>query len=244
MFKFEELRFATIFILAGIISAVNAQKEASVSVGVTAYSNGYGMVVNANKDANRNGRSWGDLKFEWSNIYHQKEISIVNNLVGSVNAYKFGKINHAWAWRAGWGGRKVLAVRKERKAMGMNFSYHTGPSIAYHFPVYIYRYVEGQSQQEDRLEVVRYDPAVHTQNKIAGKAPFTRGLFQGGIIPGWHIDAGLDYLWGNYQTDHKQLSLGVRLEAYADQVPILYDSKWNRQFYTSFYITFALGSIK
>ena len=240
-----EILRATVFLLFTLIVGNSfSQREAAISGGITANSTGFGLVFNHLNEANRNGISVRDIKVELTNLYNQKEIFIMNNRIPSVNAYKFGKVNHALVWRGSWGMRKVVAVRQERKAMGMNVFTRTGPSLAYYFPIYIYRYPESATSPYDSIVAERYNPDVHPQEIIAGKAPFTRGLFQGGIVPGWHIEAGFDFLWGNYQSDHKQLTAGVRLEMFSKKVPLLHRSEWNRSLYTSFYITFALGTTK
>lgn len=185
----------------------------------------------------------GDLLFELGNIQNKREIALINNALQSSGVYKFAKINYAWSFRPYYMTRYALATRQDRKSVSLNAIGGVGLPIAYTWPVYILLFEPDQTNTEV-YQTVRYDPAQHDQAFIGGRAPFSRGLREGKFTPGVGLNTGLEFAWGNFRNDVKIVTLGMRLEAYAKKLPIMYEGETqglNKSLYSFFYLTFAFG---
>jgi hypothetical protein len=182
----------------------------------------------------------GDISLELGNIQHPREVALINNTLQSSGIYKFGKINYAWALRPYYMARYALSVRQDRKSVALNAVGGIGIPLAYTWPVYILLYQQGSGPAEE-FDVVRYDPEQHPQNLIGGRAAFTRGFGEGTVTPGLGLNTGLEFSWGNYRSDVKIVTLGMRVEGYAKKLPILYLDNMNKRLFSMFYLTFAFG---
>jgi hypothetical protein len=216
-----------------------AQRMISFGPGI----NRYGVAASVKYHApskEENGPLVGDFLLEFGNIQHSREVALINNALQSSGVYKFGKINYAWAARPYVMGKYPLSMRQDKKSVAVNLIGGLGIPLAFSWPVYILLY-DPQAGPGQAYTEVRYDPNVHTQALIGGRAPFTRGLSSGKITPGLGLNTGLEFAWGNYQSDVKMLTLGMRLESYSKDLPILYINSLNQQVYSYFYLTFAFG---
>lgn len=176
---------------------------------------------------------------ELGNLRHPKEIDIINSLIPNSSAYVFGKVNRAYLLRLLGGKQWVLSERRDRKSVGLNCNLQGGLSMAYLAPVYVdLLYIDNAAAY---YRPTRYNPLLHQQARIGGRSGFTYGLGEGTPRPGLHVRAGLEARWGNYQNDFKSIGCGVMFDLFPRALPIFYDGQ-NKALFSSFYLTFALGS--
>lgn len=178
--------------------------------------------------------------FEIGNIFHTKEIALLNSAFPGTNIYKLGKVNYALALRSTYQFRTPLTYRSDKKSIAMNYVFSSGISMAYSWPVYI-RYFSSDPD-DGGVQVVRYDPEVHAQPLIYGRQSWTTKFGTGKFIPGLIFKSGLEFIWGSYFNNIKVIETGVRVEAFSQKLPILYRSNLNKQIYTGLYFNFAFGS--
>lgn len=205
--------------------------------------NRYGFAFNYKYQKADNPNSvWtrGDLFFEMGNIVNPREIALINNSLQNSGIYKFGKINYAWTLRNYYMVRRNISQRQDRKNVAMNAIFGAGIPFCYTWPVYI-RYFDPGAGPNGSTDVVRYDPEIHQQAQIAGRASFSTGIKEGKVIPGVGLNAALEFFWGNYRSDVKVLTLGTRIEGYNQNIPILYRSDLNKRLFSMFYFNFAFG---
>jgi hypothetical protein len=237
------MRPSFVFLLLYISCSLSAQNDRMFAAGPGI--NGFGLAASLKLYKpvdNVSQLTKGDLLFELGNIQSRREVALINNALQSSGVYKFNKINYAWTLRSYYMFRKNIFPRPDRKSIALNAVGGVGLPIAYTWPVYILLY--NNNTPGETFSEVRYDPSVHPQNLIGGRAPFTRGLSQGKFTPGLGLNTGLEFSWGNFRNDVKSVTMGVRLEGYARKLPIMYaatDSSLNRSLYSMFYLTFAFG---
>jgi hypothetical protein len=184
--------------------------------------------------------SLGDWSFEIGNVQHPREVALLNNLINSSGVYKLEKVNYQWVFRPAWHLRSVVSTRPDRRSVGVNLVSAVGLPLAYHWPVYV-TVLEVDQFGNENFSTVPYNPEIHPQRVITGRAGFTNGLSTGGITPGISLQTGLEFSWGNYRTDMNILGIGARVEAFAAKLPIMFNTKLNRSVLSSFYINFAFG---
>ncbi|MBL7811483.1 MAG: hypothetical protein JNL57_04595 [Bacteroidetes bacterium] len=235
------MRLFLLFSLLTVTRFLGAQSEKMTSLGVGLNRNGFGAVVKIYKpDHAPSNRTMGDFRFELGNITHSRELPLLNTTLQSSSIYKFGKINYVWAFRPAWETRWQLAPRPDKKAVGIQASAGVGLPMAWAWPVYIRLFTPDPGGNEV-FSIVRYNPDVHPQSQIAGRAPFHRGFSQGQLIPGLSLHTAVEFMWGNYRTDVNIVTIGARIEAWSKKLPILYTQNQNKSVLPTFYIGYAFG---
>lgn len=182
-------------------------------------------------------KDWG---LELGNVQHPREVALLNNFIGSTGVYKLEKVNYLWMLRPSWNFRSIVSTRPDRRSVGVNLVSAVGLPLAYHWPVYV-TVLEVDQFGNENFITQPYNPEIHPQNIITGRASFTNGLSTGGVVPGLSLQAGLEFSWGNYRTDMNILGIGARVEAFAAKLPIMFNTQMNRSVLSSFYINFAFG---
>lgn len=178
--------------------------------------------------------------FELGNIFHPKEIALLNSAIPGTSIYKLGKINYTWALRTTYQFRKPLTYRSDKKSIGMNYVFSPGISMVYNWPVYIRYY--SSDPNDGGVQIVRYNPEVHRQALIFGRQSWTTKFGTGKFIPGLVFKNGLEFIWGSYFNNIKVIETGIRVEVYSQKLPILYRNSLNKQVYAGLYFSFAFGS--
>lgn len=230
--------FVFVLFTAGHIAAQSENLNA-LGLGVNRYGFSFHFKHYAKSDP-ADKPQWKDWGLELGNIQHPREVALLNTMFQNSGVYKLDKVNFLWTLRPGWQMRKPLALRQDRKAVGINAIGGAGLPLAYHWPVYV-MVLQVDAGGNETFETVRYNPDLHPQSVIGGRASFATGISRGGIIPGLSLQGGLEFLWGNYRTDANIITIGTRLDAYSKKLPILHTSALNKSVFSTFYINFAIG---
>jgi hypothetical protein len=216
---------------------LQGQEDRSLSFYVSGYGKGMGIGINSTRPAGE--KSSLLYTAEFGNLRHPKEIDIINSLIPNSSAYVFGKVNRAYLLRLLAGKQFSLSERRDRKSVGLKANVQGGLTMAYLAPVYVdLLYIDNAAAY---YRPTRYNPLLHQQARIGGRSGFTYGLGEGTPRPGLHIRAGLEARWGNYQNDFKSIGCGVMFDIFPKALPIFYAGD-NQALFSSFYLTFALGS--
>lgn len=220
-----------------VFTALSGQEDQTLSFHATGYGKGMGFGINSTRPAGENSSRLYTI--ELGNLRHPREIDIINSLIPNSSAYVFGKVNRAYMLRMLAGKQLSLSERRDRKSVGLKCNLQAGLSLAYLAPVYVdLLYIDNAAAY---YRPTRYNPLIHQQARIGGRSGFTYGLGEGTPRPGLHLRAGLEARWGNYQNDFKSLGCGVMFDVFPKDLPIFYAGD-NQALFSSFYLTFALGS--
>lgn len=232
---FPKLLLLTLSLCA--FATLSGQEDQTLSFHVSGYGKGMGFGVNSTRPSGDKGSRLYTV--EMGNLRHPREIDIINSLIPNSSAYVFGKVNRAYMLRLLAGKQLSLSERRDRKSVGLKCNLQGGLSMAYLAPVYIdLLYIDNAAAY---YRPTRYNPLLHQQARIGGRSGFTYGLGEGTPRPGLHLRAGLEARWGNYQNDFKSLGCGVMFDIFPKALPIFYTGD-NQALFSSFYLTFALGS--
>lgn len=235
------MRFFLFALIMALANLLQAQQDRLHAVGLGL--NHYGLAVNYKyHHAAEPDKAWtrGDFFCEFGNIMHPRELVVINQTIQNSGAYKLDKINYAWTMRNYYQVRRELSPRQDRKNIALNWIAGAGVPICYYWPVYIL-YFDPTQGSTGEVFTQRYDPSIHEQQYIAGRAPFYTGMKQGKFMPGLGLHSALEFIWGNYRSDVKILTIGARVEGYGKAIPILYRADMNKRLFSMFYLNFAFG---
>lgn len=178
------------------------------------------------------------IEIEAVSMRHPKQIRVINPLYYNARSYFYGKLNHVYMIRAGYGFKKLLNRKPYWGGVELRLLYLGGASIALAKPIYLYFWDETYSYVNEE----RYDPDnyYHNSEYIYGRAPFTDGLTETSIHPGVYAKAGLNFEFGQYNSKMRSLEAGAVVEYFPRAIPIMAKNP-EQNFFVTFYIKFELG---
>lgn len=219
---------------------VRLQNEASF--GFLIHSNGLGIEGKRGFMLTYN-KKWF-LESQLVGMKHPKEIKTINTRFDNPKSFIYGKMNTLTILRLAVGQQHVIYGKADRTGVEIRVNYSGGASIGFAKPVYLIIDHSGPNPEDPINQVEeKYDPNNSRQNNvdnIVGRAPFTRGLDELQPYPGLFMKTGLNFEYGANHEDIKALEVGVAVDAFAKEIPIMAFTK-NKQFFLSFYITLIYG---
>jgi hypothetical protein len=152
-----------------------------------------------------------------------KEIKSNGNGSGSGNKpkpYKYGKINNFYAFKLGYGFRRLLAGKPDPGTVSIHWVFAGGITVGLLKPYYI----EAYTQQGEGPKPIKYDDnpdAFLNLNNIVGRASFTEGLNEMKIVPGIHAKTALHFDFALYPKRKMAIETGLNAELYTQKMPIM-----------------------
>lgn len=206
------------------------------SLGIIAHNLGFG----ANFRIGRNKTFFNSriIEIEAASMKHPKQIRVINPYYYNSRSYVYGKINHVYMLRGGFGYKKLLNRKPYWGGVELRLLYLGGVSIAFAKPVYLYFWDETYSYVKEE----RYDPDnfYHSSEYIYGRAPFASGLGQINVYPGVYAKLGLNFEFGKQNTKIRALEGWVNLEYFPIAIPIMaYNPE--QYFFPTVYLNFHFG---
>lgn len=155
-----------------------------------------------------------------------------------ANAYAYGKLNSMYIMRPSIGFKRKLTDKFRKNGVEVSWRNSFGPSLAFTKPVYLEIKQEGEFIAP--ITVERYDPDEHFINNINGRASVLEGFGEIKLWPGAHVRTGLFFEFSAYQRVLKGIEVGMVLDGYLDEIPLMAFEN-NNQIFHSFYINVFLG---
>lgn len=180
-----------------------------------------------------------DLTF--TNVRNVKEKSVLNQRMINTTSYVYGKVNRLYAFRPLIGFHKVFAEKQSKNSIGINYFIGAGPMLGFLKPIYMDVVALDPNVPNSYItQSVRYNPEKIPESSILGYSSFGKGINETKVLGGFSLKTGADFNWGYYSSGYKSIELGVMVDCFPSKPQILYGTK-NKVFYSSFYISFAIG---
>lgn len=181
-------------------------------------------------------KSYSTFLLEVVNIKHNKEERFSSPITG--NSFINGKINYLISIRPQYVYERLLFSKYERNGVELRGIVGGGPSIGLEKPYFI-RLQTGLGVND--VEVVPYDPAVHSPSSISGSASFFNGFDQIDVILGLNARLGLNLEYGRYTGTVNGLEIGWQVEAFSRSIP-LFPVESRSQVFNSLYLNIYFGT--
>ena len=197
-----------------------------------------GMGINFRKGSNKTFYNSRIFELEIVSMKHPKQVRVINPYYYNARSYVYGKLNHVYMMRVGYGFKKLLNRKPYWGGVEVRAIYIGGFSLAITKPVYLYFWNENYSY----LKEERYNPDnyYHSSEYIYGRAPFTSGISEITAYPGVYLKGGMNFEFGSENTKIRALEAGAVLELYPMAIPIMAFNPAQNVFLT-FYINFHMG---
>lgn len=197
-----------------------------------------GMGANFRKGVNKTYFTSRIFEIELVSMKHPKQIRVINPYYYDAKSYVYGKLNHVYILRGGYGFKKLLNRKPYWGGVELRALYMGGLSIAFAKPVYLIFWDETYTFRKEE----RYDPenVYHSSEYIYGRAPYFDGLGELKIYPGVFAKAGLNFEFGALNSKIRALEAGGVFEYFPVAIPIMAFNPAQNFFFT-FYLNFSLG---
>ncbi len=177
------------------------------------------------------------LEVEMQNFKHPKEVKSVNSYYQSSQGYVYGKLNSILLVRSSVGFQNILFQKSEKKNVEIRYSTFVGATLAFAKPVYL---EIKKNNSPDIPTTERYDPDIHHQEDIFGKAPFFTGINHTRIVPGGYAKLALSFEYADRYDAIKAIETGVIADVYPQGLQIMAFNK-KQNVYVSLYVKMIWG---
>ena len=153
-------------------------------------------------------------------------------------AFKYGKLNSFYNARFSYGQQRMLFEKLREKGVEVYFNWKTGLSLGMLKPIYLE--IINQSEGSTFNSEERYDPNIHNESNIYGKASFGTGFNELKFVPGGHIKTGFKFELAKKRENIFAVETGLIVDVFPSGVPILAFKKEDIVFY-NFYVNILFG---
>jgi hypothetical protein len=197
-----------------------------------------GMGGNIRRGTNKTFFNSRIFEVEVVSMKHPKQVRMINPYYYNAKSFVYGKLNHVYILRAGYGFKKLLNRKPYWGGIELRALYMGGISVAFAKPVYLLFWDETISYIKEE----RYDPdnPYHDEEYIFGRAPFVDGLGELKVYPGVFAKGGLNFEFGTLNSKIRALEVGAVAEIFPVAIPIMAYNPANSFIFT-FYLNFSLG---
>ena len=160
---------------------------------------------------------------------HVKEIKetnpnpVINN--EKPKPYIYGKVNHFYALKLGYGKRKMIAGKPDPGTVSIHWVYQGGLSIGLLKPYYLDAYVMQDNPRRLEKESIKYSDETKepflSQRYIVGSSGWTKGIGDTKFAPGIHAKTGLHFDFAPSPKTKLALEVGLRAELYTQKIEIM-----------------------
>jgi hypothetical protein len=197
-----------------------------------------GMGGNFRKGVNKTFFNSRIFEIEIVSLKHPKQIRLINPYYYNAKSFVYGKLNHVYILRAGYGFKKLLNRKPYWGGVELRLLYMGGISLAFAKPVYLYFWDETITYIKE--EKYNPDNPYHDEEYIFGRAPFFNGFGEIKVYPGMFAKAGLNFEFGALNSKIRALEVGSVFEYFPVAIPIMAFNPAQNLVLT-FYLNFSLG---
>ena len=235
LFLFLFIFFNTSF-SQGEIDSTRDFRRNSKSIGLSLASNGY--IIDFQYSKRITGFKSRSLSIELAWIKNSKEVRIYNQY-GSQSKFVYGKLNHFFAIRLGYGHQLELFSKADDRGVAVNFHYKIGPSFGILKPIYYD--VLRSNQYTNYISTEKFDiQYIKNAGQIYGGASFFEGIDELSLITGAFVKLSIDFNINKKDNAINLLETGVIFDLFYKKIPIMAFNSQKSYFLTLF-ISYRFG---
>lgn len=206
--------------------------------GLSIHSQGWGGTLSYAKF--KTYKRYNIYTLDYVTMKHEKEFKVDNQVLEDARGYKFGKLNSFSKIRIGYGQRIMLYEKLRENGMQIYFAGTIGGNLGILKPIYLEILNYDNNGNVQSLSDEKYDPTIHNQLNIYGKASALKGINESSLVFGAHAKAGFTFDFSKDREKVRALETGIIVDFYPEKVPIMAFIQ-NKQLFISFYINVLFG---
>jgi hypothetical protein len=162
------------------------------------------------------------------------------------NSYVYGKQNNFYHLRLGFGQQRMLGTKGSKNGVAVSAIYGGGLSLGLLKPYYVQ--VQNNTGLGTGTKDIRYTDSTATTfldpSAIIGGSGFGKGLGEIKVVPGATARFALRFDYGKYNEAINALEVGINVEYYTKDMPILVGVNDQKKFFFNGYIALHFGRRK
>ena len=217
--------------------------------GVRLNSDGWSVIAERgfiNRYENRTSFLWMDF----SEKKHPKEHKQLNETYAAIFPnqiaplpFKYGKINNFYQFKAGYGQKRALTGKLDKKNVVVNWTYGVGAAIGFLKPYYLE--VQPIFNDPSTREMIKYTGEQQqkdflNEGIIVGGTFFTQGIGEVKIKPGLAARTGFYFDYTPSETSFLGIEIGTSIEMYPEVIPLMAETNNNSTF-VNLYVDIRYG---
>lgn len=173
------------------------------------------------------------------NIKNPKEYRIRYQVspTSFTSSFKYGKINSLYNVRLAYGKQRMIYEKEREKGVEIYFVWKAGLNLGIVKPIFLEIVGERGSVATSQE---RYNPDIHNESNIFGRASFGTGLGQSKLELGGNLNTGFKFEIANDRERIFAIETGLQIDVFPTRVPILAYTEEELLFY-NFYINILFG---
>ena len=170
-------------------------------------------------------------------IHHPKQKKVYNPFFRDAKGYFFGKLNSFFVLRFVYGNQRIIAYKIRSSGVELSYKWGIGASIGFLKPVYL----DIINFENNIIIIQKYNPEIHNELNIFGRAGGLRGFDEIKIRPGVYAKFGLMIEYSPKKRGFTGLEVGFALDSYFQTIEIMANTS-NLQFFPLLYLNIYVGS--
>ncbi len=208
------------------------------NVGAKLSTNGFGTEFNYERRGNEKFRHSFHLGL--NHLRSQNESRKTNPFYEDSKAYVFGKINQLYTGNLSYGGSWKLFENKRINGISIRFNQQVGLSFGYIKPIFLKIKEPFSEDVNIKPSIERYDPHIHPEASIYGRASIFKGFSSGKSTFGLYAKSGFQFDFSPNKSKITAVEIGVQLDIYSKEVLVYYTGK-NHSFFPALYGVILFG---
>jgi hypothetical protein len=208
--------------------------------GIQLRTNGYGAFYELGKM--KSNRKTNIYRIDITEIKHPKEEKALGRSFIFGNPYVYGKINNFYPVTLGFGQQYIFGQKGNKNGVAVTGLYNAGLAIGLLRPYYLT--VNDPVNGERDIKYSSEDSLIFLdQTAIVSGGGFGKGWSEIKVKPGAFAKVAMRFDFGRYNESVSALEIGMSVEGYASNIPILALQDDKRLFFQG-YIAFLFGRRK
>ncbi len=207
--------------------------------GIQGRTNGYGLFYELGKM--KSNRKTNIYRIDFTETKNAKEEKQTNGGSSFGNTLIYGKINYFYPLTIGFGQQLTLGQKGNKNGVAVSLLYNGGVALGLLRPYYV-DVLDNTVQEEKTIKYSKADSVLFLNGPFYGGAGFSKGWNEIKIKPGAFAKAAMRFDYGRFNEVVSGLEIGMSVEAYAEEIEILFGQK-KRLFFQG-YVALLFGRRK
>jgi len=182
------------------------------------------------------------IHFELTTLKHPKEVrqraGVGGTFTNVSRSFVYGKQHQLYGIHAGYSGKFHFSKKAKSQGVAVSVSYAGGPSLGlirpYYIDLQVGEDVSAQTYTEENADIF-LEPA-----NIAGASGLSYGWDELSFVAGAFAKLGLNFEWGDGSRLIKAVDVGMMLNIYTKEIPIMLTTD-NQAIFPTLYAAFQIG---
>jgi len=176
------------------------------------------------------------LEFSEKKNGKQEKSSSDGNSSGNSSNYIYGKINNFYAFKLGYGYRKLLAGKPDPGSVSIHWANSISASLGMLKPYYLN--IDGDPNAIKYSEDTK--GVFLNQRNILGSAGFGQGLGEMKMIPGGHFKSMLHFDFATNRKSAVAVETGISIDYYSESIKIM-AAQEAKPYFVDLFMAFQFG---